>query len=290
MSISPRASLSITTATICGNVGPTAGHSPPPAHLPPRKIGIVRCGLPTAVCGRCGWNSWAELIADLPIDGIWLDFIRWPARWEKQPLSLYDSSFDQETLSLFAQECNIDLPAAPVADRSQWILAEIPQKWIDWRCSVIERFVEDAVDIVRRQLPEARIGLFTVPWTGDPLVDRSDVADANHRIVGQNLTRLGRHVDVISPMVYHHLCGRPVEWIETIGRYAVGKSQASIWPVIEAIDPPAQYPAAEFAAALSTAQNAGSQNVIIFKLDGLLADPEKQIVLTIKNRSPRGKG
>jgi uncharacterized lipoprotein YddW (UPF0748 family) len=220
------------------------------------------------------------LAANLPLDGIWLDFIRWPARWEKADLRLYDSSFDDDTLAQFAEESQIDLPAGSPAARAQWILSQALPQWIAWRCTVIERFVIDAAEAVRRHRPDAVIGLFTIPWTGNASADQTNMAAANHRIVAQDLTRLGHHVDVISPMVYHRLCGRPVEWIETVARHAAAQTTASLWPVIEAIDPPEAYTAAEFGAALHRAQIAGSGDTIIFKLDGILSDPDKQTIIS----------
>ena len=53
----------------------------------------------------------SDLLADLSLDGVWLDFIRWPARWESGEPKLYHSSFDPMTLSQFQTETGIVLPA-----------------------------------------------------------------------------------------------------------------------------------------------------------------------------------
>jgi hypothetical protein len=227
-----------------------------------------------------------QLVTDHPVDGVWLDFIRWPARWEKPELTLYDSSFDEDSLAQFGKETHIDVPVAgSPAIRARWIFQHVLPQWIDWRCTVIERFVADAVDIVRRHRPNAKIGLFTIPWIGVAAEDGTIIHEANHRIVAQNLARLGRHVDVISPMVYHRLCWRSVTWVEQVVRYAVSESRAAVWPVIEAIDPPPRYSAAEFATVFHTAQRAGSGEVIIFKLDGVLSDPKKQTVISTMRKT-----
>lgn len=227
-----------------------------------------------------------QLAADLPIDGVWLDFIRWPARWENHLPILYDSSFDADTVAQFAADLNLDIPAGLPGVCAHWILARALPQWIDWRCSVVEQFVIAAAAAVHRHRPDAVIGIFTIPWTGVAAKDNTVIDAANHRIVAQNLARLGRYVDVISPMVYHRLCGQNVHWVEAVLHHALSQTTAQIWPTIEAIDPPERYSAAEFAAIFHTAQRVGNGEVIIFKLDGILSDLHKQttILTTRKER------
>jgi uncharacterized lipoprotein YddW (UPF0748 family) len=217
-------------------------------------------------------NQLETLAADLPLDGIWLDFIRWPARWEKPDLYLYDSSFDEDTLAQFAEERGIDLPTCDPQEAAGWILDGVLDEWIGWRCDVIERFVAEAVERIRRRRPAAQVGLFTIPWIDDNL----------RRIVGQDLSQLGAHVDVLSPMVYHRLCGQSLAWIERVSHHAAAQTATHIWPVIEAIDSPEIYTAAEFGAALHLARAAGSGETIIFKLDGILSDLDKQTIMNTR--------
>ncbi|MBX3000219.1 MAG: hypothetical protein KF893_16975 [Caldilineaceae bacterium] len=210
-----------------------------------------------------------QLTADLPLDGVWLDFIRWPARWEKSELRLYDSSFDAETLAQFSAERDIDLPNRDPREAARRLLHHHREEWLDWRCGVIESFVAEAVRRIRYHRPAAQIGLFTIPWIGDDL----------RRVVGQDLGQLGRHVNALSPMVYHRLCGQSIGWVGQVSGWAKAHTDAAIWPVIETLPPPDSYPAAEFAEVLRRARQGGSGDLILFKLDGLLADTAKQSLL-----------
>jgi hypothetical protein len=214
-------------------------------------------------------NQLETLVTALPLDGIWLDFIRWPARWEKADLRLYDSSFDEDTLARFVEERGIDLPTRDPQEAAAWILDRVLDEWIDWRCQLIERFVVEAVERIRRHRPATQVGLFTIPWIDDNL----------RRIVGQDLSRLGAHVDVLSPMVYHRLCARSTGWIGEVSGWVMAQTNAAVWPVIETLPPPDSYPAAEFAEVLGQARQGGSGDLILFKLDGLLADRAKQTLL-----------
>ncbi|HEY65464.1 MAG TPA: hypothetical protein G4O02_12935, partial [Caldilineae bacterium] len=206
-----------------------------------------------------------------PIDGLWLDFIRWPARWEKAQPRLYHSSFDPITLRQFQEDTGISLPeeATQPAEAAHWILAHAAEPWFDWRCQQIVSFVAEARARLHRHLPDALLGMFTVPWTEE------DFNGTFIRIVGQDPARLASHVDVFSPMVYHRLCGRDVAWIGQVSRWVHERSGRSVWPIIEAIASPDEYPASEFAATWREALNASAGTAIVFTLTGLLQDPTR---------------
>lgn len=228
-------------------------------------------------------EQFEALVASLPLDGVWLDFIRWPARWEQAQPRLYHSSFDALTLAQFQRETGVALPAKIALDQprqaAEWILQHAAEAWFAWRCRQIETFVAAAAARLRAHRPAARLGLFTVPWTGTAL-DQLDVAQAPIRIVGQDPVGLGRHADVLSPMVYHRLCSRPVAWIGQVARHLQAEidtngGNTAVWPVVEAIEAPEQYTAAEFIDAHNSARAAAASGVIVFKLDGVLRDPVK---------------
>ncbi|MCC9075879.1 hypothetical protein FKZ61_007125 [Litorilinea aerophila] len=221
-----------------------------------------------------------ELARTLPLDGIWLDFIRWPARWERSTPRLYHTSFDPVTLAQFQQDTGIHLP--PDTDTAvaaaRWILNHAAEAWFGWRCRQIVSFVAEAARILHQLQPEALLGLFLVPWTGGP-EDDLPMADAHIRIVGQDPRLLGQVADVLSPMVYHHLCGRSPSWAGQVTARVAAQANCAVWPVVEAIPGPAhQYPAAEFAQACASAATAGRQGLIVFNLAGLLEDPHKAAI------------
>lgn len=215
-------------------------------------------------------------LVHLPLDGLWLDFIRWPARWEKRTPNLYHSSFDAHTLARFAADTGIAVPGdgAPAA---AWILAHAADAWWAWRCRQIETFVADVAALRDRHRPGAQLGLFTIPWTGTSL-DELPVAQANTRIVGQDPRGLSRHADVLSPMVYHRLCGRAPAWPAAVTAWlrdhidaAAPDAPAAVWPVIERLADDESYPPGEYAHVAASCRAAGSGPVIVFNLAGWLA-------------------
>ncbi len=217
-----------------------------------------------------------ETLTALPVDGVWLDFIRWPARWETSALRLYDSSFDERTIRHFITDTGLSIPtdiATPALARL--LLHDLADDWFAWRSRQIASFVEEARALVDRLRPGALLGLFTAPWTGDDGLDHTGVNNAHIRIVGQDPALLGPLADVLSPMVYHRLCGRDPAWIGQVTARLAAQVSCPVWPVIEALPDDPGYTVAEFRQALASAVGAGRERVIGFKLEGLLSDPEK---------------
>lgn len=220
-----------------------------------------------------------NLANSLPLDGIWLDFIRWPARWEKAQPVLYQSSFDDLTLNRFQIQSGVSIPAnyrSRAVDSARWVLANAEELWTDWRCRQIEAFVGSASMAIRRHLPQAMLGLFTVPWIGGS-AEQLGVSNPHIQILGQDPQRLAHLVDVLSPMVYHRLCGHSYSWVRKVTDQVRiwAEDQAQVWPIVELLDEPTVYPPAEFGQICREALVSSGTGIMLFKADGLLADADK---------------
>ena len=56
------------------------------------------------------------LVQTWPLDGVWLDFIRWPCRWEAPTPPLPETSFDAATVAAFGRDVGApSLGAGPAA-------------------------------------------------------------------------------------------------------------------------------------------------------------------------------
>lgn len=229
--------------------------------------------LPTLRAARL--EEITRLCSSLPLDGLWLDFIRWPAKWEEPELQLYDSSFDPVTLEQFRKDTGISWPPQATSPKeiAGWLLSEAQEPWLNWRCEQILTFAEAARERLKNHLPEALLGMFIIPWPSHEVVD--GFPNANIRIVGQDLKRLSDFADVFSPMVYHRLCGKDTLWIRSVTRWAETESPRPVWPVIESIKTDQAYSASEFSATCEAALSGSSQTVVAFTLEGVLADPAK---------------
>jgi hypothetical protein len=194
------------------------------------------------------------------LDGIWLDFIRYPMRWEVAQPRLVQSCFCDRCLSGFLGEPGRVFTTEERRAATHTMLAEQRDSWIAWKCRRIAGFVAEIAALVRSRRPNLRLGLFSLPWR------LTDHAGAIRTIVSQDIALLGDIVDAISPMVYHRLCHRDVAWIAEIVRDARERSHASIIPVVQSLDLPEPLPADEFTRALNAAMTVSDQGVMIFDL------------------------
>ena len=103
------------------------------------------------------------------IEGLFLDFVRWPLHWEIELRpgrpSPPDSSFDKATLERFADATGVVPPPRldTVAARATWIHEYHRQEWIDFKCGVVTKFVGEAKAALKAGRPTAELGVFTVP-------------------------------------------------------------------------------------------------------------------------------
>lgn len=207
-----------------------------------------------------------SLIEETVIDGIWLDFIRWPCHWEVPAPEILQTSFDEFTIKKFAVDNGLTVllksdNTTLLADK---ILTEHLDQWTRWKCCQITSFVAEARKIVDASKREILLGAFTVPWAD------SDYGGAIKTIIGQDYEALGKHLDVVSPMVYHRLCNRSVDWIGDVTGKITGKVGCSTWPIIQLADEHVRIPSRELKKAMKTVLTAqGSTGIILFSMRDL---------------------
>jgi hypothetical protein len=204
-------------------------------------------------------------LTDYPIDGVWLDFIRWPCHWEGVDPHRPLTAFDPGTLTRFRHETGLDIPVHEPITAAALLLNQHEAAWVHWRCRQIIDWVAAASQVVQRIRPTAKLGLFGLPWR------LSDFDGAIIKIVGQDFQALAEYIDIFSPMVYHLMCGQPPSWIEAVSREMAELTGKPIWPIIQAVDVPTALSAAEYQAALSIALNSeATQGALVFHLKGAL--------------------
>ncbi len=205
------------------------------------------------------------LLIDHAVDGVWLDFIRWPCHWEVLAPVLPQTSFDARTLSRFSGDTGIALPEGDVPTVARAVLEEHQGEWVAWRCEQITSWVAEARDVLKRVRPDALVGLFGVPWRLD------DYDGAILKIIGQDYRALGEVVDVFSPMVYHRMCGFEPAWIGQVTAEVHALSGKPVWPIVQSVDMPGPLSAEEYGQALDVAlQGPASEGVLVFTMEGAL--------------------
>ena len=208
-----------------------------------------------------------RLLTQHAIDGVWLDFIRWPCHWEVLDPHLPRTSFDSKTLARFSRDTGVQIPPGDTPTTAQTILDEFEDEWFTWRCEQITSWVAEAKAVLAKVRPDAVLGLFGVPWR------LADNDGAILKIIGQDYRALGQHVDVFSPMVYHLMCGHPPAWIGEVTTEIRQLSGKPVWPVVQSINEPTTLSAEEYANALEIAlRSPASDGVLVFTMEGALEE------------------
>jgi len=205
-----------------------------------------------------------EAVEARDVDGLWLDFVRWPVHWEVPKPRIEESSFDEPTVRRFAEWLGMGdshIPSSAV-ERAGTVLANWPAEWARFKCEVITEWCAECRKRLRAISDTIRLGAFMVPWF------QEDHDDAVRRIAGQDARAMSEHIDVFSPMVYHRMCGRSVAWVGETTRRMARATGRPVWPIVQASDVPAE----EFAEALREGSLEGG--VLIFTSQAVSELPE----------------
>ena len=164
-----------------------------------------------------------------PVDGLFLDFVRWPLHWEielrpgqAKPL---DSSFDPTTLAKFEAAFGA-LPGGlnSIPAKAAWIRENRLRDWIDFKCQVITDFVAKARSVLKDARPDAELGVYVVP----------DVDGLTEPLTGQRVRDLAPLADWIAPMLYHNILLQPPAWVAPAIREVSEIAGMKTLPVVQA--------------------------------------------------------
>ncbi len=204
------------------------------------------------------------ILENCHLDGIWLDFIRWPCHWEVVNPRLEFTSFDKDTLDKFSKDTGIKLDSGDDPVRAARLLQDrYRSEWDRWRCDQVTSWVAESRKLIDSYSPDTKLGLFGVPWI-------RDYDNAIITVIGQDYEALGEYVDVFSPMVYHKMCGRPVAWIGEVAGWIGKTAGKDVIPIIQTVNTPGILSPGELGEATRSALDApGSMGVIFYNLEGL---------------------
>lgn len=197
-----------------------------------------------------------KLIRNYKVDGVWLDFIRYPCHWEEvRTTKIEEYCFCANCVGKFDSE---------VGGKPEG------KKWIEWKCQRIANFVAS----VKRLTKKTTLGVFAVPW------QKKEFDGAIKKIIGQDFELLSRSIDVFSPMLYHKFCDRPLSWIEKGVDYFSRETKTPILPIVQTEDRAGKIGPKEFGEEIKSAMKNRSDGVIVFYLEDLLKDEKKVGVLS----------
>ncbi len=207
------------------------------------------------------------------VDGLWLDFIRFPVRWEGKTPTLRPLCFCRHCLNLFLDADAEAYSPAETAAWAQTIVQERHAEWVDWKCRRVAGFVQTVREEISTRGLALPLGIFALPWP------RTAFDGAMRRVAGQDLAQLAQLVDYFSPMVYHKLCEQSPAWIAGVIRDHSEWAGKPILPIVQAVHRPDTTTPAQLDQALAHALDAAPAGALIFTLDPILTAPELAAVV-----------
>ena len=197
----------------------------------------------------------AQIIETMSIDGLWLDFIRYPAHWEiVRDEAPVEYCFCDHCLAKYQREVGGEL-AGPA--------------WIAWKCRQIADLVAAVRALIDASSQPIQLGLFAVPW------QTNELDGAIRRVIGQDFRLLANWVDLFGPMLYHGLADRSLNWLPTVTQHLHQLTKKPILPLIQTMDEPRPIRPEEFATALAAATATPAAGVCLFHLAALQDDKLK---------------
>ena len=224
-----------------------------------------------------------RLVREADPEGISLDFIRHFVFWEKvhpdrAPDAIPHTCFDPSCLAAFEKAARVTIPAQArtTAEKAAWILGHHRERWVQWKCDVITRFVAELSSAAREVKPGVKINLHAVPWRA------GDFDGGIRRVAGQDFAALARHVDYLSPMTYHHMVKRPPEWVHAVTREVAEQAQIPVVPSIQVGKAYVENPLAteELMQALQESLKPPSAGVVFWSWQALEDAPEKKAAVS----------
>ena len=202
------------------------------------------------------------------IDGVWLDFIRYPGFWEVPDPKIPDTCYCPRCLAKFQRDSGINMPSGLDAKGlAAWIKAHAPYQWMVWKKEQIASFVSETRDVMEnnRGKKPLKLGLFLVPWT------KGERGDAISYLLAQYPFQLSALADVISPMVYHDMCGKSAEWVGYMCGYYKETAKCLLWPIVQSVECLVECLPEEFGKAVRFAEHGGADGLLVLSFKGMRA-------------------
>ncbi|MFF4340400.1 hypothetical protein ACFY00_10715 [Kitasatospora sp. NPDC001540] len=223
-----------------------------------------------------GWNArladrLAAVLRAAPVDGLLLDFLRWPLHWEQElrpgarPRS---ASYDPDTLRQFTARTGLR-PPGPGAAAARWIAAHHAAAWEEFRTAAVTAAARLLTGAARAARPGLPVGAFLVPAADEA---------GRRAAVGQDARRLAGFLDLLLPMTYHAILHRGPDW--PARAVLATESAVPLVPVVQTTSDAAAVLGrdadwgppvgdAGFAALLDHTLAAGSGSICLFPGEGL---------------------
>ena len=196
-----------------------------------------------------------RIIHEFDVDGIYLDFVRYPCHWEEvRSAEITEYCFCDHCREKFKTEVGGTMAG---------------EQWIAWKCKQITNFAKIVHDRIHHSQRAIKLAIFGVPWKA------GDFGSGIRRIIGQDFTELSEVIDTFCMMAYHQITDNPVEWINEVVSEVAEQMNRNVFPAVQSVPLPKHVTAETFAASLKISKHSPSAGVMVFHLEDMLQDQKK---------------
>ncbi len=216
-----------------------------------------------------------SLLKEFDVAGVFLDYIHLHAQFETADPILPETCFCDHCTDMFQDHLGRNIPGVQVHEKASWILENADPEWRAWRNSILNNWVDDLGEIVYELRPKAKLGIFYCSWYPE------DHDGALYNTLGIDVAGFAERADVLSPMLFHSMKGRPTAWVgEYLGwlddLVLSGKSEIPlVWPIVQAHNNPGIISPEEFKEVMLEGSRAPSSGIMMFSDQSLLDDKRK---------------
>lgn len=220
-------------------------------------------------------NQLKTILSDYTVDGIFLDYFHWHAQFETPEPILPETCFCNRCTGLFSTHIGREIPGGEVAEKAAWILSNQDAQWRRWRNGILQAWASDMKGIVKSMQPDAMLGIYHCGWYAN------DYDSALYRVLGIDVPAMATVADVLSPMLFHRMKGRPVQWVGEYLSWMDGLTDAGkkgtplVWPIVQAHNNPGVVTAEEFRAVMEQGMQPPSSGIMMFSDVALVEDSLK---------------
>lgn len=211
-------------------------------------------------------------ILDAEVDGIWLDWLRFPSAPGNPRPVFYETCYCDTCFKKFEQAIEEKVVGATPEEKHLYIDGKFYIEWIDFKTDTIASLVKNVKETIDASGKKVALGYVAVPLEGN------EYGEAVKRVMGQDFMKLSNYVTYISPTLYHRNMHRNTEWIKE-KVYYFAQVGNTVLPLVQTANTPEAFDSEEFRSALENASKYPSSGVIVFHLADLLSQAGKLYTL-----------
>lgn len=202
------------------------------------------------------------------VDGIWLNFIRYATSWQFPDPKILDTCYCDRCLNKFEEYIGEKLCFKDYEELYLLIDGSYYFEWLEFKSEQITSIISEILEITSKNNSSIELGAFIVPWM------EKDFGAGIKRIVAQDVEKMSKYIQMFSPMLYHKMLGKDVEWVKEMTDY-YWQSGVNFLPLVQTEPKVSEISPEEFKLAINYATSGVSKGVCIYFFEDLVMNRPK---------------